>query len=135
MLETSKFFDVVLNCAGEREFKVHKAVLSVRSPVFQAMFENDLEETRKNEVKITDIDPEVLKEMLSFIYCGKVSKFENCCDLFVAADKYQIEDLMDYCHMYLLNNINENNLIHCLRLADTYNKKELKENAIEFFIK
>jgi hypothetical protein len=32
--------------------KCHKAILSVRSPVFQAMFEKDLEETKKNEVSV-----------------------------------------------------------------------------------
>jgi speckle-type POZ protein len=138
LLETNKFHDVILNCStgsSEKEFKAHKAILSVRSPVFQAMFENDLEEAKNNVVRISDIDPVVLKDLLSFIYCGKITNFENSCDLFVAADKYQIEDLMDYCHRWLLNNINEHNLIHCLRLAETYNKKELKENAIEFFIK
>lgn len=51
------------------------------------MFENNLEEKKNNEAKISDIDSAVLKDMLLFIYCGRISNFENTCELFVAADK------------------------------------------------
>lgn len=63
-------------------------MLSARSPVFQAMFEHEMEERKHNRVDITDVDHEVLREMLRFIYTGKASNLEKMADdLLAAADK------------------------------------------------
>ena len=59
-----------------------------RSPVFAAMFEHEMEERKQNRVAITDVDHEVLKEMLRFIYTGKAPNLEKMADdLLAAADK------------------------------------------------
>lgn len=61
---------------------------TARSPVFQAMFEHEMEERKHNRVDITDVDHEVLREMLRFIYTGKASNLEKMADdLLAAADK------------------------------------------------
>lgn len=63
-------------------------LLAARSPVFQAMFEHEMEERKHNRVDITDVDHEVLREMLRFIYTGKASNLEKMADdLLAAADK------------------------------------------------
>ncbi|XP_005411871.1 PREDICTED: speckle-type POZ protein A-like, partial [Chinchilla lanigera] len=54
-------------CVSGQEFRAHKAILAARSPVFCAMFEHDMEERRKNRVEIRDMEPDVFKEMMSFI--------------------------------------------------------------------
>jgi len=70
------------------EFEAHKAVLAARSPVFAAMFEHEMEERKKNRVEITDVDVEVLREMLRFIYTGKSNALDKMADdLLAAADK------------------------------------------------
>lgn len=47
-----------------------------------------MEERKLNRVAITDVDHEVLKEMLRFIYTGKASNLEKMADdLLAAADK------------------------------------------------
>lgn len=61
---------------------------TARSPVFQAMFEHEMEERKHNRVDILDVDHEVLREMLRFIYTGKASNLEKMADdLLAAADK------------------------------------------------
>lgn len=61
---------------------------AARSPVFAAMFEHEMEERKQNRVAITDVDHEVLKEMLRFIYTGKAPNLEKMADdLLAAADK------------------------------------------------
>ncbi|PKU33930.1 speckle-type poz isoform x2 [Limosa lapponica baueri] len=60
-----------------------------RSPVFNAMFEHEMEESKKNRVEINDVDPEVFKEMMRFIYTGKAPNLEKMADnLLAAADKH-----------------------------------------------
>lgn len=47
-----------------------------------------MEERKQNRVAITDVDHEVLKEMLRFIYTGKAPNLEKMADdLLAAADK------------------------------------------------
>lgn len=52
------------------------------------MFEHEMEERKQNRVAISDVDHEVLKEMLRFIYTGKAPNLEKMADdLLAAADK------------------------------------------------
>lgn len=58
--------------------------------VFAAMFEHAMEESKHNRVEITDVDHEVLREMLRFIYTGMASNLEEMAgDLLAAADKVE----------------------------------------------
>jgi small neutral amino acid transporter SnatA (MarC family) len=67
--------------------------VTARSPVFAAMFEHEMEERKQNRVAITDVDHEVLKEMLRFIYTGKAPNLEKMADdLLAAADKVRNRD-------------------------------------------
>lgn len=57
------------------------------------MFEHEMEERKQNRVAITDVDHEVLKEMLRFIYTGKAPNLEKMADdLLAAADKVSSSD-------------------------------------------
>ena len=52
------------------------------------MFESGMSEEETNRVIIDDIDPDVMSEVLRFIYTGKTTGIENFPDsLLVAADK------------------------------------------------
>ncbi|EPQ08953.1 Speckle-type POZ protein [Myotis brandtii] len=85
--ENSRFTDCCLCVAGQ-EFQAHKAILAARSPVFSAMFEHEMEESKKNRVEINDVEPEVFKEMMCFIYTGKAPNLDKMADdLLAAADK------------------------------------------------
>lgn len=154
LFERHKFSDVIL-CVGGKEFFVHKAILAARSPVFQAMFEHEMEEKRHNRVEITDMENEVLHEMLRFIYTGKIDKerlekFDA--DLLAAADKvciivqyfktesnfcfvssqYDLERLKVLCEESLCNNLTVDNSAEVLTLADMHSAVQLKAYALDF---
>ncbi|XP_054721492.1 protein roadkill-like [Uloborus diversus] len=132
LFESQKFSDVILSVGG-REFYAHKAILAARSPVFSAMFEHDMEEKKQNRVEITDTDPEVLKEMLRFIYTGKSPNLENIPDeLLAAADKYALERLKVMCEEELCQNLSVDTVAEALILADLHNADQLKGYCIDF---
>ena len=63
----------VIVCESNKDdeiFFVHRAILMSSSPVFQAMFENDMQEKKNSEVKIEDIPSDAVKLMLDYIYGG-----------------------------------------------------------------
>ena len=112
---------------------VHKVVLAARSSVFAAMFEHEMKENQQNRVTIEDIDYDVLREMLAYIYTGKSRNMEKMAsDLLVAADKYNVTGLKEKCEVALCSALTTENAVDLLALADTYSAKYLKKRAIRF---
>uniref|UniRef100_A0A667Z2V9 Speckle type BTB/POZ protein like a n=1 Tax=Myripristis murdjan TaxID=586833 RepID=A0A667Z2V9_9TELE len=104
-----------------------------RSPVFNAMFEHEMEESKKNRVDISDVDPDVFKEMMGFIYTGKAPNLEKMADnLLAAADKYALERLKVMCEEALCNSLSVENVADTLILADLHSAEQLKAQAIDF---
>uniref|UniRef100_A0ABM5GPW5 LOW QUALITY PROTEIN: speckle-type POZ protein-like n=1 Tax=Pogona vitticeps TaxID=103695 RepID=A0ABM5GPW5_9SAUR len=84
--KNSRFTDCCLCMAGQ-EFQAHEAILAARSPAFSAMFEHEMGESKKNRVEINDVEPEVFKEMMCFIYTGKAPNLDKMADdLLAVAD-------------------------------------------------
>ena len=83
---THSDFTFIVKC---KEFKVHKSVLSARSPVFRIMFLSSMQETVDNKAEISDIEPCTFEQLLIFIYSGEVPKDLDyyAMNLFVAAHK------------------------------------------------
>ncbi|EEB18622.1 Speckle-type POZ protein, putative [Pediculus humanus corporis] len=132
LFDNQKFSDVTLSVCG-REFQAHKAVLAARSMVFAAMFEHAMEESKHNRVEITDVDHEVLREMLRFIYTGMASNLEEMAgDLLAAADKYALERLKVMCEEALCTGLSTENAAETLILADLHTANQLKAQAIDF---
>ncbi len=132
LFESPNFSDVTLTC-GNREFKMHKAILSARSAVFNAMFESQMVEGISNRVKIDDVEPEVMNEVLRFIYTGKIADIEKMVDLLLAAaDKYALERLKALCEEELSMNLDVENVAETLVLADLHSASQLKNHSIEF---
>ncbi|KAM5151933.1 speckle-type POZ protein-like isoform 2-T2 [Mantella aurantiaca] len=107
--------------------------VGARSPVFNAMFEHELEENKQNEVDIHDVEPKVFKEMMRFIYTGKAPNLDKMADnLLAAADKYALERLKVLCEEALCSNLSVENVADVLILADLHSAEQLKAQAIDF---
>lgn len=62
--------------------------LSVRSSVFETMFNSSMLEATENIIHITDIDYEIMEEILYYIYTDHVRKLDqNAVKIILAADK------------------------------------------------
>ena len=125
--------DVEISCGGQ-VFHCHKLILSTRSPVFRAMFQNNMKEKETMKVAIEGIIPEVVAEMLKFIYTGTLSSNDltSPTDLFKAANQYQLDLLKKVCEKKLCNTVTIENCLEYLGLADLYQTPELKTVAFQF---
>jgi len=133
LLGEEKFSDVKLTCR-KKVFYCHRNILSVRSPVFAAMFQSDMIENTSRNVHIKDIKPEVVQEMLHFIYKGTTStenvKDELVWDLLVAADQYQLYLLKNKCEERMCSTLDLKNSVEMLVLADRHQAFKLKRMAL-----
>lgn len=75
MWEQSTCSDLNVQC-GTRLWKVHQAVLSVASPVFEAMLKSGMQEGKTRCIKIKDAPAEVINDLLQFIYLGSATCLE-----------------------------------------------------------
>ena len=117
-------------------FDCHQFMLSAKSPVFRAMFKAEMEEKKTKKVIVADLHPDVLEEMLSFIYTGKCSNVDNMArDLLGAADKYQVEMLKTICIKKLCNSIDVGNCVDHLVIGDMHQANLLKKHSLDFIAK
>ncbi|KAI4821713.1 hypothetical protein KUCAC02_007305 [Chaenocephalus aceratus] len=57
-----------------------------------------MEESKKNRMELYDMEPDVFKEMMCFIYTGEAPNLDKMADdLLAAADKYVLERLKVMC--------------------------------------
>ena len=133
ILGDKKFSDVMMKC-GDEEFNCHRNILAGRSPVFEAMFQSDMIENTSKIVEIKDIKPDVVREMLHFIYTGVISKDdimdENGRDLLGAADQYQLDLLKNKCEEKLCSSLEISNSLELLVLADLHQASKLRQKAL-----
>ncbi|GFU28143.1 TD and POZ domain-containing protein 4 [Nephila pilipes] len=121
---------------GNENFPVHKNILSVRSPVFRAMFGNEMREKTSKDLDLPDIDADILRRLLLFLYTDTVKNldWESALDLYRAADHYEVLDLREKCSTLLKAKLSESNVCNVLSLANMYHDQNLKRTVQNFII-
>lgn len=128
--------EIVFGGSCTSRLRAHKCILLARSPVFCAMLRLKMFEATTGLILIPDIEHDVMKEVLRYIYTDKPVEtpvMELMCEgLFCAAAKYQIVGLLCQCEEYLLTQLSVETVIPLLRLGDTYCSTKLKSQALNF---
>lgn len=140
LLSSKRCADVEFLVGGET-FAAHRLVLAVRSPVFVAEHFGPMKEgVNVNDViEINDMDAQVFKALLNFIYTDTLLEMDQEEDatmaqhLLVAADKYGLERLKVKCEERLSNHIDADSVATLLVLTDKHNCRGLNKACIEFF--
>ncbi|KAJ8675384.1 hypothetical protein QAD02_011170 [Eretmocerus hayati] len=126
--------DVKVIVRGQTIF-AHKVILTCGNAVFTAMFMHNLKENNENIINIEDIEFDVMLELLRFMYTGHISNVEKMPEeLLIAADKYGVEELKNYCENYLCELLSVKNVLDYLNFASKYNLRQLKTQAVDFLI-
>lgn len=117
LLENDKFVDCVLKIQ-DKEFPCHRLVLAASSPFFKAMFLSDLEESKKREIVLKDVEPGVMGMILRYLYTSEINLTEqNVQDIFMVANMYQIPSIFSVCVSYLQEKLVLGNCLAIFRLG------------------
>ncbi|XP_068754690.1 BTB/POZ domain-containing protein 6-like [Montipora capricornis] len=109
----------------------HKFVLSISSPVFEAMFYGELAET-SGSIELPDCEFNSLLELFRFMYSDEVNLSEsNVMEVFYLAKKYMVPSLVDECSKYLQNHLDASNVLNILPMAEKYEEKVLVDRCWE----
>ena len=136
MLNNDLFSDVkfvVRQSDGESESKqvisAHKFVLSIGSPVFEAMFYGELAETR-DSIELPDCEYESLLELFRYMYSDEVNlSGNNVMAVLYLAKKYMVPSLAEKCTEYLQENLDPSNVFSILPSAQKYEEKNLVDRC------
>ena len=117
----------------EEEIGAHLAIVVSASPVMAAMLEPDkFKEGRTRTAHIDDMEPDVFKEMLRYVYTGTVPQLEQMAEsLSVAADRFQIQGLKDLCAEQLIQQLDLNNAVRYLVLGHLHSVPQLLEASLQ----
>lgn len=140
LLEEKVGVDVTFSVGGE-EFAAHKVVLATRSPVFKAQLYGPLREAGAVPITIDDMQPDVFRELLHFIYTDSLppldylkadARTDMIRHLLVAADRYGMERLTLMCQSILCENLCVQTVATTFALADQHQCDMLKDACLEF---
>ena len=84
------------------------------------MLSHPTEEAEKGRIPVKDVDPEVLEQMLKFMYTDQVEPEIlglSAEELYRAADKYGMEKLIRLCEDFLLEHVTVPNALVMYDLA------------------
>ncbi|KAL6603677.1 hypothetical protein ACP70R_044038 [Stipagrostis hirtigluma subsp. patula] len=139
LLQSQTGADVTFTVSGE-SFAAHKLVLAARSPVFMAEFFGHMNERSSQCVQIEDMEADVFKAMLHFIYTDTAPELEGPLEvvatmaqhLLAAADRYGLDRLKLICEGKLSGGIDVETAATILALAEQHNCSLLKAKCLEF---
>ena len=123
------------NSKGKSESKkvipAHKFVLSISSPVFEAMFYGELAEAQAS-IELPDCEYESLLELFRYLYSDEVNlSGSNVMKVLYLAKKYMVPSLADKCSKYLRDHLDASNVFNILPMAQKYEEKELTDRCWE----
>ncbi|XP_051231001.1 BTB/POZ and MATH domain-containing protein 1-like [Lolium perenne] len=144
LLDSTDGADVTFHVGGEK-FLAHRIVLAARSSVFKAELLGTMKEKTGSPIEIADMEPDVFKSLLHFIYTDALPVFGLASNqgearrdlvmaghLLVAADRYNIGRLKLICEHKLCSHIDANMVATSLALAEQHNCSGLKEACLQF---
>ncbi|KAI6231885.1 Speckle-type POZ protein A-like isoform X2 [Aphelenchoides besseyi] len=136
MFNNEKYADAQIKAADGTLFKVHRAILSNHSEVFEMMFTHECVEKTSNQIYIANGDVEVVEAMLRYIYSGKVEKLEELASrLILLADQYQLKDLTAMCAVQLTVGVSNENVFERLKLLSSIEHMSDYKQTVSKFVK
>ena len=116
---------------SKRAIPAHKFVLSIGSPVFEAMLYGELAET-SDIIELRDCEYESLLEFFRYMYSDEVNlSGSTVMGVLYLAEKYVVPSLVDKCTKYLHDNLDASNVFDILPTADMFEEKDLVDHCWE----
>ena len=133
------FSDVILVVEDER-LHVHRAVLSIASPVFRKMFTSEFQEKDKKEIPLPGKSSTEIKELLLLIYRSMAVEqitLGKCYFFVKLAHEYQMDAIVKKCEGVLVDELKsgkslpKDRILSDLVFAQTYKLEKLRQASVD----
>lgn len=122
------FKDFTIN-VDESSFRVHKLLFAGRSETLAEILKNNPE---AQELNLRDIPEETFKAVHDFVYTNQLKENSNFVEVFSAANRLKIKDLVNAVAARLIISIDLKNSLEILILSNKFDHQQLREKAFLF---
>ena len=124
--ETGKFSDFTIK-VGDKEYKVHKFMLALKSSVFEEMFTKDQDIQVFKNIKI--FSKSAFEDFLRYFYNSEIRNEDCVLELFELAAEFNVPKLKSECEEIILKQIDKSNVIEIYNLGHLHDSHKLKQKA------
>lgn len=128
LFTSSKHSDFTIK-VQEKEYRVHKCILSSMSSVFDTMFSTEPSLASKQFEHVSNVSYAAIEEFLRYFYTRATPSEENVVDLLEMAVKFDVPDLKQQCEIISAETICPENAQEMYKVAERLCLKELKRKA------
>ena len=94
---------------------------------------NGMKESKTGIIAIEDFSPEVIENLIKFIYTSEIDENQISIEFFMAVDKYDLgNDIREFCIKHLISNLTVDNAAEILAKSYQINCMDLKRSAYKF---
>ena len=129
--------DVTIECSNKANglkihtFKVHSLILSARSPVLKQYCKQALND-KSNRFRFDDIKQESLKEIIRYIYTGKINITQsNAVEMYVISERFNLKTLKNTVENFLIEILNKPTAVEILKAFDKFSNYTMKTKCIQ----
>jgi BTB/POZ domain len=120
---TGNFADFTIQTDAE-DFKVHKTILSINSPVLAAAFKK----AKFNRMKITDFSSDAVEDFLKYFYCGEITRV-NAMEVFALAAKYDVPELKNIAEAIVAVTVDQENAVEVIKFGNVHESEIIMKAA------
>ncbi|KAF0298472.1 BTB/POZ domain-containing protein 2 [Amphibalanus amphitrite] len=117
--------------SNQQVFQAHRLVLTMASPVFEAMLFGGMAE--KAPIKVLDVSPEAFRSLMLYIYSDQINlqSFDQACEICYAAKKYMLPHLVEHCTKFLWKDLEPHNVCRAYEFAKLFEEPVLMEKCMK----
>lgn len=113
--------------------QAHRVVLASVSEYFRAMFADHMKESRQQDVSMDGITGRGIRLLINYAYTASIElNLENIIDVLSAANYVQMDAVVDECSNYLQTQIDIDNCVDLITIAETFSLKKLQRQCYRF---
>lgn len=118
--KSDNFCDIEIKI-GDRTISAHRVILKAVAPDFyKSICSADLENEKKLEVVLNEIDADVFESLIQFCYSGEIEiTSETAEKLLVYASRFELFEIRDACIEFITKTINSTNVLRIRRLVES----------------
>ncbi|XP_055330435.1 uncharacterized protein LOC129582844 [Paramacrobiotus metropolitanus] len=125
-MESAILSDCTQVLTDGKKFTAHRNILAAHSPVFAAMFQNEMKEKATGICKVDDATSDVLDVLIRYAYTHELTYDESsqlCArmdELWMAADKCDMKTLRSACEVCMAEWMERSNALRYLVFAQEH---------------
>jgi hypothetical protein len=136
-ISTTSDVYIITERTNSESILAHKAILTVRSPVFKAMFDSNMTESNTNQIQIPDFDAINIRRMVEFLYKDTFTdiddtSYEDFVSLLAIANKYQVIGLKKAIESHVIKMLSGTNVSELTHNAILYDASDLLKACLHF---